>query len=127
MQVKFKGKISRIDEPISPKEGFTKIDFVVDVTENNFTKQFPIQAINDKVDYVQSFKVGDEADITCYLVSQPWTSPKGETKIFLNLNLSFIKKISDEAPREKVEPQKPLDPNEIFNVSGDDDDSLPFK
>lgn len=135
MNVEFTGRISKIGELQNIKENFSKVDLVIDVTENNYTNSYPVQALNDKTDYALAHKVGDLVNVKCNLIpSKPFKSNGGKEIQFLNLNLWFIKGAEEsKASGKKATPT--IDANEEFSsfpdtgfpdVKDDDSSDLPF-
>ena len=134
MNVEFTGRISKIGELQNIKENFSKVDLVIDVTENNYTNSYPVQALNDKTDYALAHKVGDLVNVKCNLTASKWKAANGDEKTFLNLNLWFIKGAEEsKASGKKATPT--IDANEEFSsfpdtgfpdVKDDPSNDLPF-
>lgn len=65
---------------------FRKREFVVEFSENPMYPQFILfQMVQDRVELVSGFQVGDMIDVSFNLRGRSWTSPTGEVKYFNSL------------------------------------------
>lgn len=65
---------------------FRKREFVVEFAENPMYPQFILfQLVQDRVELLQGYQVGDMIDVSFNLRGRSWTSPSGEVKYFNSL------------------------------------------
>lgn len=65
---------------------FRKREFVVEFSENPMYPQFILfQLVQDRVELIGGYNVGDMIDVSFNLRGRQWNSPSGETKFFNSL------------------------------------------
>ncbi len=88
MKVELQGKIIRIGETQTFDSGFQKREFVLEIESGEYPNQVPVEAVKDKVEYLDKFAEGDEVECTAFLNGNYWE--KGD-RYFLALRMSYIK------------------------------------
>lgn len=74
------------------KGEFKKLEFVVNVKEGEYDNPVKITAMKDKVDFVEKLNVGDKVEFSAFVSGNEWND-----KYFINMNLGFVKVLSEEA------------------------------
>lgn len=121
-----KGIIKKIGETQTFASGFQKREFVL-LTSEQFPQPINIELLSDKVDIIDAFKVGDEAEVGINLRGREWVSPQGETKYFNQILAWKITKPVTATPQGKVPQGNTTDAFGTDNPFADDsDDTLPF-
>jgi len=79
------GKIKQIGETQTfGDKGFRKREFVV-ITDDKFPQHIPIECVQDKVDLLDKFSVGQFIKVGVNIQGREWANPEGELKHFLSL------------------------------------------
>jgi len=111
-------------------ERFKKRDFVLTVEPGSpYPQHVTFQLVQDKVNMLDNFNVGDEVKVLFNLKGREWTSPQGEVKYFNTIDAWRLEKISQGQSNSQassnnagnVENTNPP----VFTSSSADDD-LPF-
>ena len=80
------GKIHRIYETETinreGKDPFRKRTFVLEMEENNWNEYPTFELIQDRVDLVNEYKVGDTVTVSFNLCGRGWTNKEGQEKFF---------------------------------------------
>ena len=76
-----KGNIKVINATQVVSDKFQKREFVV-TTNDTYPQDILIQTTQDKCELLDSYKVGDNVDVSINLRGREWTSPTGEVKYF---------------------------------------------
>lgn len=99
---------------------FKRRSFVVDFQENPLYPQYvTFELVQDRVELIDKFKVGDKIEVTFNLKGREWKSPEGVVKYFNTLEAWRIASAGESAR----EPSNVVVPD----VVGDAGDSeLPF-
>lgn len=127
------GKVRMVD---SIKEvgsnGFKKRDIVV-TTEEQYPQHISIQFVQDKVNLLDSYKVGDDVKVSINLRGREWVNPQGETVYFNTIQGWRIEKLNatpaaqQPMANEMIPPVAPAQAFEpVQNYAQDDMDDLPF-
>jgi hypothetical protein len=112
------GKIHEIFETAKINDKFQKREFVIEYAENPMYPQYVLlQLVQDKCDYLDKFKKGQQVSVDVNIRGRAWTSPEGVTKYFNTLEAWRINL------EQSQQPQQPAQP--VASGLGDDDD-LPF-
>jgi hypothetical protein len=144
------GKIHAIMEVQQVTDTFRKREFVIEYADNPMYPQYiQFQLIQDRVDLVGGFQVGDMVDVSFNIRGRQWNSPQGETKYFNSLDAWRINPVQPGAmpgqqpgampqqqpgmmqqpgtaqPQQPQQPQQPASPAVDVTKMADDDD-LPF-
>lgn len=115
MQVAGKLVVINATQVVSDK--FSKRTFVVE-TADQYPQSIEFQLTQDKCDYLDSYKVGDQVNVSLNIRGRKWDSPSGETKYFNTLEAWKIEKVGS-APQ----PQQATPSNTPAN---EEEDDLPF-
>lgn len=123
--MEIEGKIKEIFETKEyGSNGFQKRQMVLTL-EGQYPQHILIDFVQDKVNLLDSFKVGDEAKVSIDLRGREWVSPAGETKYFNSINGWRIDSVSasgDMPPQPPMPTEEPIDLNKFDDL----DDDLPF-
>lgn len=114
------GKLHVKSDTEHVSERFSKREFVVEFIENPLYPQYiSFQLVQDKVDLLDAYEVGDMIDVSFNLKGRSWVSPQGETRYFNSLEAWRLSPVqSGEDP--------PLPPPAPVDVTTAGDDDLPF-
>jgi len=121
------GKIHLVAEIEQVSPTFRKRQVVIEYAENPMYPQFvAFQLIQDKVNLIDSYTIGDMVSISFNLRGRAWNSPTGEAKFFNTLDIWRIAPAGDaqnvqQAPQGNEEPAIAID---VTNMS--DEEDLPF-
>jgi len=124
MSLELKGTIKKIGDIQTFASGFQKREFVL-LTSEQFPQPIMIELLQDKVDIIDPFKVGDEVEIGINLRGRQWSPPNGAEDKYFNTILAW--KITRPANTNNNIPQGT--PEQAFEnpfAEDSDDDSLPF-
>jgi len=111
------GKIKQIGETQTfGANGFRKREFVI-TTDEKYPQHIPLECVQDKVDLLNNFKVGQVVKATVNVQGREWTNPQGEVKHFLSLQAWSI---------NLLEGGTPVDGGSDINSFKDTNDDLPF-
>lgn len=111
-KIKFIGEIQEFGS-----NGFRKREVVV-TTEEQYPQDIMVEFIQDKVDLLDSFKLGVNVKIGINLRGREWVNPQGESKYFNSIQgwrIDYVSEVSTNEPTAK---------NAVTLV--DDKDDLPF-
>jgi hypothetical protein len=78
------GKLVVINATQVVSEKFSKRTFVVE-TADQYPQQIEFQLTQDKCDYLDAYKVGEQVNVSINIRGRAWTNPQGETKYFNTL------------------------------------------
>lgn len=88
------GKLVVINATQVVSEKFSKRTFVVE-TQDQYPQSIEFQLTQDKCDYLDVYKVGDQVNVSLNIRGRAWTNPQGETKYFNTLEAWKIEKVGD--------------------------------
>jgi hypothetical protein len=81
--MKILGKIIEIKEAQQISETFKKRNFVIEYAENvQYPEYISFELVQDKCDLLDSFKMGQEVEVSFNLRGRKWVNPEGETRYF---------------------------------------------
>ena len=115
-----KGELKVINDVQQISDSFKKREFVVVDASGQYAQTILFQAVQDRCDLLNNFKVGDNVEVTFFLRGREWTNPKdGNVRFFNSLDAWKIEPLggADGKPTS-------ADNAETFVAEGDDD--LPF-
>lgn len=119
-----KGKVHEVGEVITVSEKFKKRELVVEYAENPTYPEFiKMEAVQDKVNLLDSVKVGDQVEVFFNLRGRPWTDKNGKTQYFNTLSVWRLNILGAGAPASSPAYAPPVD---ISAAPGDEDSDLPF-
>jgi len=115
-----KGELKVINDVQQISDSFKKREFVVVDASGQYAQTILFQAVQDRCDLLNNFKVGDNVEVTFFLRGREWTNPKdGVVRFFNSLDAWKI----DPLGATTGTPAS-ADNAETFVAEGDDD--LPF-
>ena len=115
------GKIKVKGETETFGNDFTKCNLVV-TTDEQYPQHIQIEFVKDKIELLNTYKVGDNVKVNINLRGREWVNPQGETKYFNSIQGWRIEKVNEGE-------QAPQPPAEAFEPVGDlkePSDDLPF-
>jgi len=114
-----KGKIKLVGETGTfGDNGFRKRELVI-TTDEQYPQVLAIEFVQDKVDLLDKFSVGENVDVSINLRGREWVNPQGETKYFSSLQGWRI--VKDGTGTGSADSPPPAPPTEE-----EDNDDLPF-
>ena len=106
-----KGELLVIGDTQQVSDAFKKREFVVNDSSGQYAQTIQFQAVQDRTDLLDRYKVGDSVEVTFFLRGREWTNPKdGVVRYFNSLDAW---KVEAAAGGEAT--------NEPFVADGDDD------
>ena len=113
-----KGELKVIGDVQQISDSFKKREFVVVDASGQYAQTINFQAVQDRVDLLNNFKVGDNVEVTFFLRGREWTNPKdGMVRYFNSLDAWKVEPLGGGTATTP-------DKAETFVADGDDD--LPF-
>lgn len=79
--MEIKGKVKFISADIQVSALFIKRELVVS-TDEQYPQHILVNFVQDKVDLLDKYKVGDFVEVNINIRGREWTSPTGEVKYF---------------------------------------------
>lgn len=122
------GKVKMIGQTQTfGNNGFRKREIVV-TTEEQYPQHIMVEFVQDKVDLLNNFQVGQAVKISINLRGREWVNPQGETKYFNSIQGWRIEALQPSA--QEGAPMPPMPPADAFepatNLNTEDHDDLPF-
>lgn len=115
------GELKVINDVQQISDSFKKREFVVVDASGQYAQTILFQAVQDRCELLDRFKVGDQVEVTFFLRGREWTNPKdGQVKFFNSLDAWKI----EAAGAGNSGPMTSVENAETFVAEGDDD--LPF-
>ena len=116
--MELQGKIKLIEDTKTYGEkGFRKRGMVI-TTEEQYPQSIMIEFVQDKVDLIDKYKVGQDVKVGINVGGREWVNPQGETKYFNSITGWRVDAVASSEP-------KPFEPAPINNAPNESDD-LPF-
>lgn len=113
------GTIKAITDIQTFASGFQKREIVV-VTNEQYPQPINIEFLQDKVDLLEVYKIGDEVKVSINIRGREWTSPQGEVKYFNSITGWRMEKVAGAEPQPET--ARKTNPD----VFSEEDDTLPF-
>lgn len=111
-----KGELKVIKDIQQISDSFKKREFVVTDSSGQYAQEILFQAVQDRCELLDSFKVGDSVEVTFFLRGREWTNPKdGTVRFFNSLDAWKIEALSGEVVTD-----------EAGTFVAECDDDLPF-
>lgn len=111
-----KGELKVISPVQQVSDSFKKREFVVVDSSGQYAQTIQFQAVQDRCELLDRFKVGDSVEVTFFLRGREWTNPKdGQVRFFNSLDAWKIESALESAGR-KIEDKFPAE----------EEDNLPF-
>lgn len=118
------GKIKLIGETQTfGSNGFRKRELVV-TTDEQYPQMLMIEFIQDKVDLLNNYAVGQDVKVSINLRGREWINPQGEAKYFNSIQGWRIENLSQAASTQELPPLDQFEP--APDLSSDEPDDLPF-
>ncbi|WP_298519542.1 DUF3127 domain-containing protein [uncultured Kordia sp.] len=122
------GKVKMIGQTQTfGNNGFRKREIVV-TTEEQYPQHIMVEFVQDKVDLLNNFQVGQPVKISINLRGREWVNPQGETKYFNSIQGWRIE--SEQPQGQAPAGMPPVPPADAFEPVNDfkeeDHDDLPF-
>jgi len=115
-----KGELKVINDVQQISDSFKKREFVVVDASGQYAQTILFQAVQDRCDLLNNFKVGDNVEVTFFLRGREWTNPKdGQVRFFNSLDAWKVEPLGSAGSSPAS-----ADNAETFVAEGDDD--LPF-
>ena len=108
------GTIKVINPTQEVSASFKKREFVV-TTDEQYSQAILMEFNQDKCDLLNSYKVGDNVNVSINLRGKEWVNPQGEVKYFNTIQAWRIEKQSESSTPTP----------ETANI-GQEEDNLPF-
>lgn len=116
-----KGTIKVIGTTQQVSDSFKKRQLVIEDSSGQYAQTIEFQAVQDRCELLDKFKVGEEVEVSWFLRGREYTSPKdGSVRFFNSLDVWKI----DYAGKHADSIQGAKHQAETFVAEGDDD--LPF-
>ena len=130
--MEIKGKIKKISETIEISDRFRKREFIIEYSNNPEYPQFiQFEMVQDRCEFLDQFKEGQQVEIFFDLRGREWTSPQGEIKYFNTLQAWKI--VTDEVKEETSSKIKNSEDNDKLDdqekpgwLDDENMDDLPF-
>jgi len=125
------GTVYRIFDTQQVNPTFKKREFVVEFSENpNYPQYIKFEAIQEKCDDLNNFKIGDRVEISFNLKGRKWINPQNQEVFFNTLDAWRIVKLDSTTVNNKDTNQAnnhsmPSSKDVVTN-SEDNNDDLPF-
>ncbi|WP_069659543.1 DUF3127 domain-containing protein [Arcticibacter eurypsychrophilus] len=118
-----KGKVHEISPVMNVTESFKKRELVVEYAENpTYPEYIKFEALQDKVNLLDSMKVGDQVEVFFNLRGRAYKDKTGKTGYFNSLIVWRVNVLNGETPESNTPEYAPP---ANFNAAPQDDD-LPF-
>ena len=119
------GKVKLIgDVQTFGSAGFRKRELVV-TTDEQYPQMIMIEFLQDKVDLLNNYKVGQDVKVSINLRGREWTNPQGEAKYFNSITGWRIESLSQSASNaQNLPPVDQFQP--ATNFTEEEPDDLPF-
>ena len=117
---KKQGSIIAIHATKQVNDKFKNRTFVVK-TEENYPQSVQFELTQDRVDYMDNYKVGDKVDVNFVVNGREWTDPKtAEIKYFNSVVALSVVKVGESSNHA------PSPDSGLGSWQGDGDQDLPF-
>jgi len=118
------GSIAVLGEANQVSDKFVKRDLVIE-TQDKYPQEILIEFTQDKCDMLNTYKVGDNVEVSVNIRGRKWTNPDGVDKYFNSLvGWKIEKSGTSQEPQGNQAPQGTQSPQD--SAGTDEDDELPF-
>lgn len=119
------GKVKLIgDVQTFGSAGFRKRELVV-TTDEQYPQMIIIEFLQDKVDLLNNYKVGQDVKVSINLRGREWINPQGEAKYFNSITGWRIESLSQSSSNaQNLPPVDQFQP--ATNFTEEEPDDLPF-
>ena len=112
---KLKGELKVIGKTEQVSDSFKKREFVVIDSTSQYAQTISFQAVQDRCEVLDQFKVGDNIEVTFFLKGREWTNPKDNSvRYFNSLDAWKIEKVDN------------VNSHPVAETFVDEDSDLPF-
>lgn len=127
-QVTITGSIKLIGPTQQVNDRFSKRELVISEPSGQRPQHIPIEFTQDRTGMLDSFKVGDEVTVTCYVNGREWTGRDGVMKHFLSLSGNRIERAGAGSGNSGGGYQSAPPPSaaDMPPIGGEGEDDLPF-
>tara|TARA_R110000765_G_scaffold246749_1_gene348765 strand:+ start:848 stop:1204 length:357 start_codon:yes stop_codon:yes gene_type:complete len=94
---KMTGTLVVISDTVQVSDKFAKREFVINDGAAEYPQDLMFQLVQDKVDYMDKFGVGEEVEVSFNMRGRKWTSPQGQDKYFNSLDAWRVELVSKNA------------------------------
>lgn len=120
------GKIKLIgDVQTFGSAGFRKRELVV-TTDEQYPQMIMVEFLQDKVDLLNSYKVGQDVKVSINLRGREWINPQGEAKYFNSITGWRVESLSQSAPNAQNLPLVDQFQQATSFSQNEPEDDLPF-
>jgi len=128
-KVKVIGTIIVIEQVQNISATFKKLEFVIEIMDNNYKEVIKFELQGDKCDIINGFQVGQQVEVSYNLKGRCWTNPQGKEVYFNTLAAWRISNVgSQQAPSAAYQQPEPVQhqaPMRSLPQGGIDED-VPF-
>ena len=104
--MEIKGTIKKISETVQISDRFRKREFVVEYASNpEYPQPLQFEMVQDRCELLDSFKEGQQVEISFDLRGREWTNPQGQVKYFNSLQA--WKLVAEQSSANPPSPTKP--------------------
>ena len=112
--MELQGKIKMIGNTQAITDSFKKREIVI-TTNEQYPQTIMTEFVQDKVDLLNNYEVGNDVKISINIRGREWKNPKGEIKYFNSIQGWRIEKLSGEVDSSQLPPAAPLQSFETTN------------
>lgn len=115
------GKIKVIESVV--EKGTFKSRNVIVTTEEQYPQHISVQFVQDKIDLLNGFQVGEPVKVDINLRGREWINPQGESVYFNTIQGWRIKK---QESNEPTQPQQGVNEGATVGNGTEEESYLPF-
>ena len=124
--MELEGKIKMIGNTQAITDSFKKREIVI-TTNEQYPQTIMTEFVQDKVDLLNNYTIGQDVKISINIRGREWKNPKGEIKYFNSIQGWRIESLQEDAQSGDVPPIPPMEAFEPANdLNVKDHDDLPF-
>ncbi|MCH1548497.1 MAG: DUF3127 domain-containing protein [Flavobacteriaceae bacterium] len=124
--MELQGKIKMIGNTQAITDSFKKREIVI-TTNEQYPQHIMTEFVQDKVDLLNNYEVGQDVKISINIRGREWKNPQGEIKYFNSIQGWRIEKLNNDPSFSEAPPVAPLKSFEtISDVDEKEHDDLPF-
>ena len=124
--MELQGKIKMIGNTQAITDSFKKREIVI-TTKEQYPQHIMTEFVQDKVDLLNNYEVGQDVKISINIRGREWKNPQGEIKYFNSIQGWRIEKLNNDPSSAEAPPTAPLNSFEtISDIDEKEHDDLPF-
>ena len=124
--MELQGKIKMIGNTQVITDSFKKREIVI-TTNEQYPQHIMTEFVQDKVDLLNNYEVGQDVKISINIRGREWKNPQGEIKYFNSIQGWRIEKLNNDPSSAEAPPTAPLNSFEtISDIDEKEHDDLPF-